>query len=220
MNRRTGLPLSLELSASAAARPGSGDAAQVAGRPARLSACVGGFSFTVVEGIGGDGPSEVLVALVGLVEHSLVIREADDEGTERFRLLEPVRRNEGSRQGPTESVEARTRLAHAVPKLARGLVDDLRGADRAVAPRLIEAEVGNLRAAFEHLPADDAELLRLVWFYLAIRCGATEGGAWGERLGVESMSDISRIRWLVASAGMRHVTEPELARRTPKEKDR
>lgn len=59
----------------------------------RLSVFVGGFSFAAVESVGADLEDAVPSALSELIEHSLVMRLADVEGTERFRLLTPVRRH-------------------------------------------------------------------------------------------------------------------------------
>lgn len=178
---------------------------------ARLSVCAGSFSLAVAEGVGNDQPGGVLAALSELVEHSLVTRMPDVEGTERFRLLEPVRQHAAARLDAAERAAARAGLARVVLDTARSLSDDLRGPGQRVALRLLEADLGNLRVGVEQLldegRADQAaELLWLVWYFLAIRGHAHEGSTWAQRLQGRSLSSLGRARWLVAWGCLNFVT--------------
>jgi predicted ATPase/DNA-binding XRE family transcriptional regulator len=246
--RADGLPLALELAASAAARLGpvalldrldtlpesgprdlparqrsmaatfawSHDLLSEPARAllARLSVCAGGFSLAVAEEIGTG--ADVLAALAELLEHSMVTRTADVEDTERFRLLEPVRQEAAARLDSADGANARARLAAAMLDVARGLAEDLQGAGQAPALRLLEADMGNLRAAFDQfldpagvdgLHADAAaELLWAVWVHLAVRDHAREGIAWARRLDGHPLGDHSRARLLVARAGLELAT--------------
>jgi len=189
---------------------------------ARLSVCAGGFSLATAEEVGVGPPVDVLAALAELVERSLVTRTADVEDTERFRLLDPVRQSAAIALGGTERDDARSALTARCWETARGLLDDLRGANEVSALRLLEADLGNLRVTFEHCIAgaradDAAELLWLLWFHLGIRGHAREGSAWAERLAPLPMGNVSRVRWLVGSAGVGFGTNPVQACRRAQE---
>ena len=118
----------------------------------RLSVCVGGFSLRTVEEVGVDTPDVVLAALSELLEQSLVTRMPDLEGTERFRLLDPVRQHAANQLTPAERDAARSTLA-ATRDTARSRPDDLRGAGRITArpqrgvPRTVGAGVGGSEPA-------------------------------------------------------------------------
>ncbi|MBC8091828.1 MAG: AAA family ATPase, partial [Pseudonocardia sp.] len=167
---------------------------------ARLSVCVGGFSLTIAEEIGGGEPSGVLAALSELVEHSLVTRVPDVGGMERFRLLEPVRQHAAARLEATERVAARSGLAGAVLETARVVSYDLLGPVQLSALQLLEADLGNLRVGMEQLVdearlGDAAELLWLVWYLLDIRGHARECSDWAQLLQGRALGDLGRARW-------------------------
>ncbi len=54
----------------------------------RLSVFAGGFTLEAVEGVAGDPPA--LGTLEALVEHSLVLPDADHPDVARYRMLEPI----------------------------------------------------------------------------------------------------------------------------------
>jgi predicted ATPase/transcriptional regulator with XRE-family HTH domain len=242
-----GLPLALELAATAAARIGPRTLLQsmelpsdfaphdlpirqrsitatldwsvrLLGGPARtllarLSVCVGGFTWVDAHAVSGLSAAAATGALIELVEHSLVIRVAGGGGGDRFRLLEPVRQHAGERLENGQADEARAGLADAVLATARAMADDLHGSGQAAALHRLEAGLGNLRVTLgwlvEHDRADDAtELLWLGWLHLAIRGHGHEGGSWAARLHSRPLTARSRIRLLVAWAGLEHLTAP------------
>ncbi len=249
-----GLPLALELAATAASRIGPRTLLQTMDAPpdtaprdlptrqrsitatldwsvrllteparallARLSVCVGGFTPADVHAVSGLVAVAATRALNELVEHSLVIRVVDVGGGVRFRLLEPVRQHAAGSLGSTQADEARAGLAVAVLATARALADDLHGAGQVRALHRLEAGLGNLRVAFDwlldHGPDDDAaELLWLVWLHLAIRGHMREGSALAACLYLRPLTRQSRIRLLVAWAGLEHLTAPtEACRRS------
>ncbi|WP_433559323.1 ATP-binding protein [Pseudonocardia xinjiangensis] len=189
---------------------------------ARLSVCRGAFSLAAAEEVGGADPSVVLPALTDLVRHALVNRVDDVEGTERFRLLEPVRQFAADLLEPGERDEARCALARAVLATARALHDDLRGSGQVSALRLLDADFGNVRVTVDHLldhgAADEAaELLWCLALHLMIRGHSREGRLWAERIHAFPMSDLARARLLVAWAGLLLLTDPQDAHRVSQE---
>ncbi|GAA1324799.1 ATP-binding protein [Pseudonocardia xinjiangensis] len=251
-----GLPLALELAATAAARIGPRTLLQTMELPsdiaphdlpvrqrsitatldwsvrllseparsllARLSVCVGGFTWADAHAVSGLSAASATRALTELVEHSLVIRVVDGGGGDRFRLLEPVRQHSGERLEHGQADEARAGLAGAVLATARALVDDLHGSGQVTALHRLEAGLGNLRVTLdwliEHDRADDAtELLWLVWLHLAIRGHGREGSSWATRLNARPMTRQSRTRLLVAWAGLEHLAAPADACRHSRE---
>ncbi len=179
---------------------------------ARLSVCQGGFSRSLAEeigteGAGGDDPDAVLTALAELVEHSLVNRLADIEGTERFRLLEPVRQDAAARLSATAEADARRGLARSMLEVARDLADDLHGPRLPVAVRLLDAERGNLRAAYLHFVDDSrlgdaVELLSLLWHWMAIRGHGRDAAALADRVRDRSLDGPTELRWLLTRANV------------------
>jgi predicted ATPase len=146
----------------------------------RLSACAGRFSLVLATDLADEEPDVVLVGLAELLEHSLVVRTTEVEGVERFRLFEPIRERVAAMLPFDEAEIAQAALARSVLAHARALGEDLRGPGQGSALRLLEADLGNVRVAFEYLlaghePADRAaELLFLVAPFLAVI-----GHAWG-----------------------------------------
>ena len=126
-------------------------------------------------------------SFVELLEHSLVVRVADVEGTERFRLLEPIREDVAARLHPAEREQARSTLARAMLDMARALADDLHGPGQPAALRLLHADRGNMQEAYDHFLHerrydDAADLFRAIWMYFSVRAHAREGIVWAERL--------------------------------------
>ena len=86
---------------------------------ARLAVCIGGFSVSLAEAIGGIEPGDVFSAPTELLEHSLILRDGEVDGVERFRLLEPLRQNASSRLSAPQRDDARTRLIDWTPRSGR-----------------------------------------------------------------------------------------------------
>ena len=144
----------------------------------RLSVFAGGFTLDAAEQISGEDV-DVLSALAGLVEQSLVLPEQAPEA--RYRMLEPVRQYAAGRlRDAGEAEPVRDRHADHVCDLAAAARMELRGGEQAAWVRRLEREQDNLRTAMATLRerADLDRLARLggdVWLYWALRGYVTEG---------------------------------------------
>ncbi|MFN8515099.1 MAG: AAA family ATPase [Chloroflexia bacterium] len=133
-----------------------------------------------------DGASDVgsvTSALDELVAHSLVIA-APDDGTARYRLLEPIReyaREELLAHG--EAAPAERRLAEWCIALAEQMAYPLEGGAAGNAwLRAVDRDLANIRAALdwarEHDPALGARLVAAVWPYWLIKQELDDGQHW------------------------------------------
>jgi hypothetical protein len=174
----------------------------------RLAVCVG-FSLAVVDELGAGTDRAPMVALAELIDHSLVVRLPPVAGTARFRLLVPVREYADRRLTPGDRADALASLSRSLLETTSGLADDLHGPHQTVAMRLLDADLGNVRAAVGHLLADGgndaaADLLWALSLYLASRGHAREGMAWLDRLPAPPGDDVHRARALTASGFLRN----------------
>lgn len=172
-----------------------------------LSVLPGTFSLAAAEAAAGH---DVLRDLRALLDHSLVSRGADVQGTERFRLLAPVRQYAALRLPEAARAAATARLADAVLALGRDLESDLRGPALVAALDLAEADLPTIRAGVRHLvdagrSDDAAELVWRLWPFLALRGSGREGLALVGQLRGGPMTDEARARLLTAAAGMSYV---------------
>jgi predicted ATPase/DNA-binding XRE family transcriptional regulator len=173
---------------------------------ARLSVFPEGFSLAAAEAVGGPG---TLPALRALLDHSLVARAADVQGTRRFRLLVPVQEYAAGRleaQGRTAALDG---LTGHVLDTARHLEPSLRSVDLPAALDLAEADLASVRVARGHLVEagrldDAAELVWALWLSLALRGHAREAASWADLSG-RPVTDLARARSLVAQAGLAYV---------------
>jgi non-specific serine/threonine protein kinase len=149
----------------------------------RLSVFAGGWTLEAAEAVcGRDG--EVLDRLTDLVEKSLV-QYQEQEGAERYRLLEPVRQYGQERlRASGQSEAARQRHCDFFLRLAESAEPELHGAEQSKWLDRLEAEHDNLRAALGWCLAegDNPEAaLRLAgaltWFW-AKRGHLAEGSEW------------------------------------------
>ena len=117
----------------------------------RLSVFAGGWTLEASEAVTsseGVAEREVLDLLSGLVEKSLVVATGGDEGTVRYRLLEPVRQYALEKLEESGETEAnRRRHAEYFLALAEEAEPKLWGADQAVWLKRLEVEHDNMRAA-------------------------------------------------------------------------
>ncbi len=173
----------------------------------RLSAFAGGWTLQAAEVV-GSGASieehEVLDLLSGLVDKSLVLANATEDGTVRYRLLEPVRQY--ARERLQESEESKTvQLRHACWCLA--LVEEARGGlqgpEQASWVGLMQKEHANAQVALSwSLEAEPETALRLAASlgYFWYRYGhIIEGRHWLETVlaqtdGVESDTRAKTLR--------------------------
>lgn len=159
---------------------------------ARLGVFAGGATLEAIESVCADTGSDVLEALAGLLDNSLVVTDRAPTGDEpRFRMLEPVAeyaRECLSRSGKEEAIRLR-HLSH-FSRLGRMAQPFLCGPYQREWSARVDAERPNVRIAIEsgfatgHL----SDVLRLVWdtlVYFYIRDGMDEPRRWVRRLAAD-----------------------------------
>jgi predicted ATPase/DNA-binding CsgD family transcriptional regulator len=183
----------------------------------RLAAFAGGFDLRAAQAVGaGDGVdgSQVVDGLGLLVDKSLVTAEESQAAT-RYRLLETVRQYAAEKlaeSGEADQVRARHREHYMAMASRTGLPGD---PDADGGPRrqiaLLEADIDNLRAAFEWSleRSDPGAALRLTSSLLPLwlgRCRMREGLAWFDTAlaaqpdGAEPVAEEVRVRGLADAA--------------------
>ena len=154
----------------------------------RLSAFAGGWTLEAAEVVGsGDGIEEyeVLDLLSGLVDKSLVLANAAEDGSVRYRLLEPVRQYARERLR-TSSETQKVHLTHACwcLELVEKAQGGLQGPEQLSWVELVQEEHANAQAALSwSLEAEPKTALRLTATlgYFWYRYGRiTEGRHWLE----------------------------------------
>jgi predicted ATPase/DNA-binding SARP family transcriptional activator len=192
----------------------------------RLSVFVGGWTLEAAEEVcSGEGieRDEVVDLLSELVEKSLVMAEAGEEGVPRFRMLEPIRQYGQERlEEGGEAERVRERHTEYYLQLAEGEATEeadprVRGARPVAWFKRMESEHANLRAALSWALDKHAELhgggaaelglrmaVALFWFWHTLG-SLTEGRMYLERA-LSSRSSPTTSRWraraLNASAGL------------------
>jgi non-specific serine/threonine protein kinase len=126
----------------------------------RLSVFAGGWTLEAAEEVcSGEGveQGDVLEVLSELVERSLAVAEAREEGAARYRMLEPIRQYGQERlEESGESEALRSRHAGYYLKLAERVEPELEGSRPMAALQRLETERGNLRVALSWaLDADE-----------------------------------------------------------------
>ena len=117
----------------------------------RLAVFAGGFTLEAAEGVCGGEDLDVLDALSGLVEHSLVAPSASQGSVPRFRMFEMIRvfaRDHLEMSGEVEALRAR-HLAYFEVLAAEG-EPALRSVDHLQWMARVAPEWDNLRAAWQH----------------------------------------------------------------------
>jgi predicted ATPase/DNA-binding CsgD family transcriptional regulator len=138
---------------------------------ARLSVFAGSFGVAAAEEVCGGasndaspGRDEVLGALIGLVDKSVVLRQEGDDGA-RYRLLDTLREF-GAEQLAAAGAEADLRTRHVARYLAMAEHFAEHVFDDEVAQyRAVVREHANIRAALEYaliLPGQDSAAARLI----------------------------------------------------------
>ncbi|MGY1731105.1 ATP-binding protein [Geodermatophilus sp. SYSU D01045] len=172
----------------------------------RLAVFAGSFSLDAARAVSGDG--DVLPALGGLVEQSLVVAEEGPEA--RYRLLEPVRQYAAARLADAGETElAADRATAAVLDLAAGAEAGLTGPAQGAWLDRLERDHGNLSAALGRLvaagrSADAARLVRATWLYWAVRGDVAEGLGWVTRVDRAGLEPVDDARLLLALAALRY----------------
>ena len=165
---------------------------------ARLAVFAGGWTLEAAEAVGaGDGiePEDVLDLLARLTDKSLVVVDAQPDGTARYRLLETLRQyaREKLAAGGAAGAVRRRHAAHFLA-LAEAAEPELRGPGAAAWLDRLEAEGDNLRAALEWAEATgEAEL--------GLRLGAALFWFWIRRHSEEGRARLARLLALPAPPG-------------------
>ncbi|MER5214168.1 LuxR C-terminal-related transcriptional regulator [Streptomyces sp. NPDC002838] len=159
---------------------------------ARLSVAAGGFGLETAEAVCADGerirPYDVLEAVAGLVDKSVLCRESGPDGV-RYRLLDTLRHYglDKLRQLEGEEPAARRRLRDRMQTLATTCEHAWFGPGQRDIVARLRADLDNLRAALDFsltAPGEALAGLRLagtLWFYWHA-CGAPrEGRYWLDR---------------------------------------
>ncbi len=168
----------------------------------RLTVFAGGFSLDAAQAVAGEG--DVLPALAGLVEQSLVVPEGD-----RYRMLEPVRQYAARRLEESGEMDVvADRAADFFREVASGARTGLRAADQAAWLDLLHREHDNLSATFRRLIEGGRRGLAAVlgadtWLYWALRGNATEGLGWMERIDAMGLAPDELASWHIAQGGLR-----------------
>jgi predicted ATPase/DNA-binding CsgD family transcriptional regulator len=163
----------------------------------RLSVFSGGISLEAVERIalvgqesGGNGrsqvPIDILDAITSLVDKSLILRAEGTNGEPRFRMLEVIREFGLAKLREVDAEgEIRRRFVAYYMQIAEESDARLIGEHQIEQLALLDAEIGNLRAALFFATGNDASLhvdaLRIasgLWRYWLTRGHLSEGLAW------------------------------------------
>lgn len=148
----------------------------------RLSVFAGGWTLEAVMGVTGQD-EEILEVLSSLVDKSLVLFQ-EQNGLERYRMLETVRRYALDRlEESGESHAIRERHRNYFLALAQNTRLKLRGADQAVWLDRLQAEHENLRVGLEWSLSEsgEGEALQMSWVLLRFWLSGghlTEGREW------------------------------------------
>ena len=157
---------------------------------ARLSVFAGGWTFEAVELVGvrdGIEEEDVLDLLLRLVDKSLVMAEAAEEGGVRYRMLEPVRQYALDKlEESDEAEEARRRHAEFFLGIAEETETEMRGPEQAPWLDRLEAEHDNLRGALSWAlerggPELGLHLAEAFWWFWEARGYFDEGRRWLEQ---------------------------------------
>jgi predicted ATPase/DNA-binding XRE family transcriptional regulator len=175
----------------------------------RLSVFAGGFSLEAAEAVGTASTNNILGLLGRLVEQSLVVAEADEEGDEaRYRMLEPVRQYALEElAGNGESQVARGDHAAFFLALAEDAEPEMRGPNQVEWLNRLDREKGNLRATMSWaLDTGDTETATrmgwALWLYWWYHSHQREGRRWMEAVLECNLSPPSRAKVLMVAGSM------------------
>ncbi|MFC1419935.1 ATP-binding protein [Streptacidiphilus cavernicola] len=177
----------------------------------RLSVFAGTFDLAAAEEVcaGGRllGAKDVFVALVGLVDKSVVLRVGDGEGDAGYRMLDTVRQF-GAEQLAAGGEESAQRERHLARYLAlAGTFDrDFLADDQIAQYRRLRAEHADLRLAIEYaLSAPGraeaaAALTGHLWGYWHIAGLHTEGRYWYRKITDRFPGRVRERAWALAQS--------------------
>jgi predicted ATPase/DNA-binding NarL/FixJ family response regulator len=150
----------------------------------RLSVFADGFDLTAAEAVcsGGElGADEILDTLIGLVDKSVVLREADTGGASRYQLLAVVRELGAEHADAAGACAVRQRAYYSA--LARAFAASFVGPGQLDLVARFGRDDANLRVAFDGaLAAGDTamamELATACWPWLTCAGRLAEASAW------------------------------------------
>jgi len=193
---------------------------------ARLSVFAGSFTIPAAEDVCAGGildHSDVLAALIGLVDNSVVLRPEEPEGDEepRYRLLDTISEF-GAEQLADSGEQAPTRHRHIAYFL--GLAEDFarhdKDGDQLARFRALRGEHPNLRAALRYalgppgtaeddgrLAARLASALRPYWEISGL---LREGRLWLDRILPHLAAPAAERAWLLLTRGVLAIFQGEL----------
>ncbi|GAA1982584.1 ATP-binding protein [Amycolatopsis minnesotensis] len=159
---------------------------------ARASVFPGSFDLDAAEAVcAGEGlpASAVLDLLDGLIDKSILVREEEDQGTARYRMLETIRQyGEEKLRADGTLTELKRRHRDWYYELARSFEADWFGPDQVSWIGRLIREHANLRGALDFCASSPEEavvgleMVRVVKEYWLIRGFNTEGRIWLGRL--------------------------------------
>ncbi|MBV9452044.1 MAG: LuxR family transcriptional regulator [Streptosporangiaceae bacterium] len=188
---------------------------------ARLSVFAGSFDLAAAEEVcaGGDlARQEVLPALIGLVDKSVVLRAGKDQA--RYRLLDTIREfGAGMLAGADSGIEAMLRDRHTGYYLAMADVFDChaKADDQLDRYRAMRSEHANIRAAIEYAiaaPGRQREAARMAAHlraYWEISGLLREGRHWVSRVLEHFPGPSAERAWLLMTRGTLATLQGEVA---------
>ncbi|TCC23110.1 hypothetical protein E0H58_22430 [Kribbella speibonae] len=170
----------------------------------RLAVFSGSFDLAALEYVADLG-DELLRALTGLVDHSLVLTDRLPDGGIRYRLLEPVRQYAATALGEAPSI--RTRHAKHFLAVAQQGDSDLHGNDRGRILIGLQRDEGNFLAALSWARSQPGDTgLRLstaLAYYWEVRGFVNDARTWLEEsldrgdpaLRAVALARLGRLAW-------------------------
>ncbi|WP_350275347.1 BTAD domain-containing putative transcriptional regulator [Kribbella sp. HUAS MG21] len=170
----------------------------------RLAVFAGSFDLQALEYVADLG-DDLLRALTGLVDHSLVLTDRLPDGTVRYRLLEPVRQYAATLLDDAPTTRAR-HAQHYLSVAQRG-DSDLHGTDRGRAVMNLQRDEGNFLAAltWARSQIDDTglRLSTALAYYWEVRGFVNDARAWLEEfvhqgdptLRAVALARLGRLAW-------------------------
>jgi predicted ATPase/DNA-binding SARP family transcriptional activator len=175
----------------------------------RLAVFSGGFTLDAVEAVMPErsGAPDALGLLEELVAHSLVVRDTDQPGTVRFRLLEPVAQFAADLLEGEEERAARDAHLHHFLRLAEETEPSYRGAGTIEALAVTQREHANLVAAVEWALASGqgdlaGRMTWAMWLFWWLRGHLLEGRRLTQGVLDQEVSGPVRVRAHAVHAAM------------------